>query len=163
MKEIYKDIPGYEWLYQVSNLWNVKSFLRWWRILKHWTNSNWYLFNILYNNGAKYYLTHRLVLLAFNWKSELDCNHKNWDKADNRIENLEYCTRSENELHKYKSLWYSNPKSKKVKQISVMWECIKLWNSLREASRELQINVNWISACCTWRRKTAWSFLWEHA
>ena len=69
--EIFKDIPWYEWLYQVSNLWNAKSLInnKWKfveKLLKHNKDKVWYLhINLYKNKKAKIYLIHRLVCLTF--------------------------------------------------------------------------------------------------
>lgn len=124
--EIWKDIHWYEWLYQVSNLWKVKSLnrevnnTRWKRlikerILKTWNNWKWYLFvNLSINNKTKQFYIHYLVTVLFLWERVkwYVVNHKDWCKNNNKISNLEYCTYSENEKHKYHTLWYKAPRSK---------------------------------------------------
>jgi len=105
-EEIWKDIPEYEGLYQVSNLGRVKSlsFNRKGKegIRKLQNHSTGYFEVILYNKKRnKHFLVHRLVVMAFFGKSDLHVNHKNGIKTDNRLENLEYCTRSENMIHAY--------------------------------------------------------------
>lgn len=106
--EIWKDIPWYEWIYQASNLWNIKVLdricqwvVRKWKVLKNNTTRKWYKRTFLYKNKKrKAYLTHRLIALTFIWDSNwMEVNHKNWLKTDNNILNIEYCTRSENVLH----------------------------------------------------------------
>ena len=111
--EVWKDIPGYEGLYQISSLGKVKSLPRKsWngfvfinrkeRILKNVLTTTGYFSVSLYrNDNKKFNQVHRLVLLAFIGKSELDVNHKNGIKTDNRIENLEYLTRADNQKHAY--------------------------------------------------------------
>jgi len=116
-KEIWKDIQDYENRYQVSNLGRIKSLERivilrnGWipkqkrkeRILKNAVNPNGYMITTLYKlNKRKTCTIHRLVLMAFIGKSNLECNHKNGIKTDNRLENLEYCTPSENIQHAIK-------------------------------------------------------------
>ena len=115
--EIYKDILGFESYYQVSNLGNVKSVKRTIQIntnIKRTINESilkpkidvyGYLSVDLYKNKiAKKIKIHRLVALVFipNYESKPIINHINGIKSDNRAENLEWCTHSENTIHSYK-------------------------------------------------------------
>ena len=102
MKEIWKDIPNYEGYYQVSSLGNVKS-IRFNRekLLKKCINSCGYCLVVLYNNKKrKIFYVHQLVAIAFlnhnPNKFEKVVNHKNFNKLDNRVENLEIVYTREN-------------------------------------------------------------------
>lgn len=101
--EEWRDIPGYEGYYKVSNLGQVMS--RWrgvgrWSLLKIKTKPNGYKFVCFSQKyKAKYYHVHRLVMLAFVGESGLHVNHKDGNKENNRLENLEYVTRTENQQH----------------------------------------------------------------
>jgi hypothetical protein len=115
MTEIWKDIPGYEGLYQASQLGNIKGIYREsyqkgrWGIayvrfpelvLKQEIKKSGYHYIKLTKNGkAKNFLVHRLVLLAFVGQSKLQCNHLDGNKSNNNINNLEYCTSKENLTH----------------------------------------------------------------
>lgn len=99
MTEIYVPIKGYEDKYLVSNMGNVKSiphlYRRHERKLKPWKDGRGYLCVEL--NG-KTFSVHRLVATHFiqNPENKRTVNHKNEDKTDNRVENLEWATDSEN-------------------------------------------------------------------
>lgn len=111
--EIWKDIPDYEGFYQASNLGRIKSCDRpnvkcrgnglrttKGKILSQSNTTNGYLkTSLCINNVTTYHFVHRLVAAAFLGKSNLVVNHKNENKKDNRIENLEYLTNVENLLY----------------------------------------------------------------
>ena len=112
MKEIWKDIPWFEWLYQVSNMGRVKN--RHWKIIKGRSNGKYLKVN-LYNKWiSKQFSIHVLVMLTFIWPRPIenngksyDINHKwkDWNKFNNKLSNLEYCTKKENTKHKINVLW----------------------------------------------------------
>ena len=104
-KEIWKDCKGYEGKYQVSNfgrVWNVNNQ----KYLKPWiSKGGYYLVNLMSKNGKiKHELIHRLVAIAFidNPCNYPQVNHKDEDKTNNCVDNLEWCSRQQNVLHSYK-------------------------------------------------------------
>lgn len=106
--EVWKDIKGFERLYQISNYGNIKS-LNYKRtgkeqVLKQNINGRGYCYvNISINNKYKNILIHRAVAKTFipTNNEKLDINHKDGNKQNNRVENLEWCTRSQNIQHAY--------------------------------------------------------------
>jgi len=107
-KEIWKDVPGYEGRYQVSNLGRVKSLRRkdsLGRIVKEkirafkYCKNGYHTMTLDGDTRRKTEKVHRLVLLAFKGYSKLEVNHINGVKTDNRLENLEYCNHSSNMMH----------------------------------------------------------------
>ena len=175
--EIWKDIVWYEWLYQISNLWNVKSF-KWDKNknMKLIINKYWYVFVKLSNINYKAFKIHRLVAQAFipNLENKPQVNHKDWNKQNNCVENLEWCSQSENNLHKYRILktkptywnkWnilWKNPISKKVNQYDLDWNFIKTWDCIKEASLITNIASQSISQVCMNKRNRAGKFIWKY-
>lgn len=111
MEEVWKDISGYENIYQVSNKGRVKSLARKTnqsdkkrytkeKILKQRKTTHGYMeVTLRKNNIRKHYKVHRLVMMAFHGKSKLIVNHIDCNKTNNNVENLEYCTYQENSNH----------------------------------------------------------------
>lgn len=111
MQEIWKDIAGYEGLFQVSNLGRVKSLPRKnvtkEKILNGGDNGDGYIRVSLSN---KFYYVHRLVADAFIPKIEGKdfVNHKDEVKSNNNVDNLEWCTNQENIIHSRAKLRHPN-------------------------------------------------------
>jgi hypothetical protein len=117
MEEIWKDITGYEGLYQVSNFGRVKSLER--KVIQKDGGlfsvretirkqfcAMGYLYVDLYKDFKKTkFRIHSLVAMAFlkNENNLIEINHKNGIKTDNQSENLEWCTHSDNLIHAFKT------------------------------------------------------------
>ena len=173
MKEIWKDIKGYEGKYMVSNLGRVKS-LNYHRtgkegILKGGDNGYGYLKVELCKEGkVNQPLVHVLVATAFleNPDNLPEVNHKDEDKTNNRVENLEWCsrlyninygTRSKRSAEKRRN----DPKrSKPVIGIDKVSGLILEFPSTMEASRQTGIDQRRINDCLKGRKKSAKGFYW---
>ena len=176
-KEIWKDIEGYEGLYQVSNLGRVRSLDRTYTqkarsgsVLNHT-----YKGCILKPNNVMGYLQvnlqnhkrrndqkiHRLVAQTFipNLENKREVNHIDGDKTNNCVDNLEWVTTSENQLHSYYVLKHN---LKPILQYDLNGIFIKEWETIMIASKELNIFGSNITECCRGRRKTAGRYIWRY-
>lgn len=92
------------------------------------------LYNVIDLWGKKV-LWHRVILMNYIEQPEdkPHCNHINWDKLDNRLENLERCDRSHN-IREAQRLWLKP--TIKLYQFTKSWELVKIWNSINEAAKE---------------------------
>lgn len=181
MNEIWKDIKGYERLYQVSNLGRVRSLSRMCvcgkgfslykgKMLKLHKDHKGYLRAHLSKNGkSKLYFVHRLVWEAFNGELpkgmlEIQVNHINEDKTDNRLENLNLMTPKENaNWGTGRERWLKGVQ-RKVVQIDKDGNEIFCWFSIKDASQELGINNASITNICKGKskRKSAGGFKWRY-
>jgi predicted XRE-type DNA-binding protein len=105
MKEDWRDIPEYEGLYQVSNHGKIRNIKKGYfgRFLKGSIDKDGYITVGLRKEGkGKYNKVHRLVLTVFDRppKPGEECNHKDGNKSNNFIENIEWCTHLQNMQHK---------------------------------------------------------------
>lgn len=154
--EMWKDIPDYEGLYQVSNLGNIKSLIKN-KILKPYINKkNGYSYIGLHKNKKiKVIRIHRLVAIVFmpNPNNFPVINHKNKIRTDNNIDNLEWCSQKYNVTYSL---------AKKILQYDLNNVFLKEWDSAMEIQRNLKINNSNIIACCRSKRKTAGGFKWKY-
>lgn len=176
MVEIWKDIKGYEGLYQISNLGRIKSLKREVdcgkgerileeRVLKNMINIHGYYYIHLRKEKRKHAKTiHRLVAEAFiDNKANLPVvNHIDGNKLNNSVQNLEWCTYSENSKHAYINN-LKEPPEKEVLQYNINGDFIRKWKSGKVAAKELNICYCHISSCCTGKSKVAGGFVWKHA
>ena len=185
MEEVWKDVVGYERLYMVSDMGRIKGLGRYvWngntfvfkpeKIITSCNRGLGYHVVGLYLNGERTTLqVHRLVAIAFipNPYNKEMINHKDGKRSNNKLENLEWCTRSENMIHAFyvlKSINLTPPKYNgsndlKVLQLSLIGSKIKLWASIKDASIDLKIASSSISKCCKNTRNHAGKFKWEYA
>lgn len=177
-KEVWKDIKGYEGLYQVSNLGNVKSLDRTItrkngisqhineKLLSKWIGE--YVYVILYKNGlGKTYTIHSLVAEAFVFKGKDNSivNHKDENKHNNEVSNLEWCNYIYNNNYNLKAekigeKLKNGKLSRKVFQYDLYGNLIKCWESTMEIERKLNFKNQSISACCLGKQKTSYGYKW---
>ena len=166
MEEIWKDKKDYEGHYQVSNLGRVKS-IKFGKeiILKQHINikGGYYYVCLLKNGKHKNYYVHRLVAEAFlpNTDNLPQVNHKDENKLNNSVDNLEWCTNEYN--HNYGTIneRISQSQSKPVLQYDLNGNLIKEWKSINECGRN-GFNQGDICKCCNGKRKTAKGFIWVY-
>lgn len=150
MIEEWRDIPNYEGLYQISNLGNVKSFRKSTKyncqseyILKPCIASHGYKEVTLYNNTVRHkFLVHRLVASVFlpNPNNLPQINHKDENKLNNNVENLEWCTAEYNNAYGTARLRKIDTVSIPVEQLTYDGKVIAIYRSTRIAAELLNMN-----------------------
>lgn len=164
MEEIWKDIEGYEGLYQVSNMGRVKS-LRRNIILKNKIESNGYERVVLsINNIPKGYSVHRLVATAFisNPNNYPIVNHKDENRTNNCVDNLEWCTQKYNVNYGTGISKRVKSQSKKVFQFKPDGTFIKEWESTMDVQRNLGFCQSHIVQVCKGKRRIAYKYIWKY-
>lgn len=182
-KEIWRDIKGYEGLYQVSNFGNLKSlnYLRTGKEhpLSPAIDKDGYLTITLCKNSKKTYKVHRLVAEAFLDKKDfkyvdekdrlkyinnlenLKINHLiegEEGRKNNCTDNIEWCTSKYNNMYGTRT----ERTSKKVYQYDLNGNLVQEWPSASDIERQLGYSQGHISDCCNGKRKTAYGYRWSY-
>ncbi len=158
--EIWKPVPDFEGLYEVSNLGRVRSLYKGYRILKQGIGNRGYKNVCLCRKGTqKLANVHRLVALCFvlNPHNFPCVNHKDENKKNNVASNLEWCS------YYYNNVYGSRLTKSALKQ-SLPVRCIEtdtIYSSAYSAQRETGIKQSGICQCCHHKRKSAGGFHWE--
>lgn len=189
MQEEWRPIKDYEGRYQVSNTGKVRSLdhyvrqrnnsvqLRKGKLLRIWQDNIGYsVVSLSKYNKCKRKRVHRLVAETFlnNPENKKEVNHKDGNKTNNNVENLEWSTREENMQHAvrtglYKPYWtgkqgWKSSTGRPVKQINIKTgEIINIYGSMEEAARQINlISAANIRSCIIGRTKSCMGYKWEY-
>lgn len=197
MEEIWKPIKGFEGHYEVSNYGRIRSLDYYsvmrdgrrktvkGRIMSQIPDRYGYPCVNLYdeNHKMKHLTVHRLVAIAFipNPNNLPVINHKDEDKTNNCVENLEWCTVKYNVNYgtglkrgvetrmndpEYKEFLhkFGERRQRKIVQKTLDGDIVKIWDSMTLAASSLRISMGQICCCCKHRKyySSAGGFLWEY-
>ena len=159
-KKIFGENVLTEKKYYVSNLGRFKNSYG--QIMENYKiNDNGYIRIYIYN---KTFGLHRLVAYTFleNPENKEQVNHKDGNKLNNNVENLEWCSNAENQKHKFE-IGLGNNYTRKVIQYDLEFNKLKEFNSIVEASKELNIGKSGIGATCLYKQKHSGGFIFRYA
>ena len=174
--EVWKDIEGYEKLYQISNYGRVKSlerkvysnskfiYTQKEKILIQKTDKLGYKKISLCKNGKnKTFFVHRLVAITFldNPNNYSCVNHKDENPSNNYLENLEFCSHKYNMNYGTRNERISKRMTKKcnILQIDKEGNIINKWDNIKQIKNEL--GIQHIYECINGKRKTAGGYIWK--
>ena len=169
--EIWKPIVGYEGLYEVSSFGRVRSLDRYdgraYRrgcIIKPRIQSNYLSVSLCNGGKCRQQLVHRLVAKTFipNPNNLPMINHKDENKTNNCVENLEWCDAKYNRNYGSMNEKLAKHFSKPILQFSNNNKLIKKWSSIREAERHTGVYNQHICACCQGKIKSAGGYIWKY-
>lgn len=175
MTEEWKKIEGYDW-YEVSTFGRIRSLSKGcchMKILKPYLNKGGYFEISLYGDKEKkrkVYRIHRIVAETFieNTNNYQFVNHKDENKTNNRVDNLEWCTHQYNDSYGTrgerisKKLKNHSGMSKKVEQLTMDGKHVEFYPSVGEASRQTGFNRSHIANCCRGILKHHKYFVWRY-
>lgn len=179
MQEIWKDVKGYEGIYQISSLGRLRSLDRIVVTKAGWTkrhkgvliktecvqNSGYIKVDLHKNGKAKPYLLHRIVAETFleNPNSFPQVNHKDQNKLNNCAYNLEWCTQLYNNHYGDCMERGANTQRKEFYQMDMNGNIIKKWKGFKKIQRELGYQRKLIYLCCVGKRESYMGYKWAYA
>lgn len=186
--EIWRDIPGFEGFYQASSTGRIRSIDRTVFVERDRTGKTrkqasysytvpgkvlvpiitwdgYKTVGISVSGVTKIMKVHRLVAFTFipNPLNLPEVNHKDENKLNCSISNLEWCTKSYNANFGTRNIRFGKNKSKKIVQLKLDGTLIAEWDSVKSASESLGIERTGISACLKGRYKSSGGYIWKYA
>ena len=166
MRNEFKDIPNYEGLYQIDINGNVKSLYNYRKnnILKPKIKKGYLQIGLRKNGKRTWYSIHRLVAITFipNPNNYKCVNHKDENKLNNNVDNLEWCSVKYNNCYGTRIERVKNKTSKAVLQYDLNGNFIREYKSVREAIELNNIkSISNISLCCNGKYKQVKGYVWK--
>ena len=180
MAEIWKDIQGYEGLYQVSNLGRIKSLdrivknkngmaLKRGKVIQEASLGNYKKVSLWKNNKGKAFLVHRLVAIAFieNPDNLPEVNHKDENGCNNSVDNLEWCTHNYNYNYGTRKKRISDKMrgrpigEQPVLQYTKEGVFVCRYDSALKAAEAIKGDNSAICRCANGKSKTSYGYKWE--
>jgi len=160
LNKLFKEEINFDKKYFVSNLGRFKNSFGTIMNNNYKVNDNGYIRVFILK---KTFALHRLVAFTFldNSENKEQVNHKDGNKLNNSIENLEWCNNKENQIHKFK-IGLGNNFTRKIIQYDLNMNKIKEFNSITEASKELNISKSNIRGVLINYRNTAEGFVFKY-
>lgn len=162
--EIWKDVVGYEGIYEVSNYGRVKN-IRTDHVLKPLLKKTGYVAVVLYKNTIrKDWLIHRLVAIAFisNPKKKEQVNHIDEVKTNNCVDNLEWVSPKENANFGTRNIRFSKKHMKTLIQMDFGGKVIREFTSTCEAEKETGLLKQCIARAARGERKQYGGYIWKY-
>ena len=166
--ELWKPIKNYEGLYEISNLGRLKSlgtFRHKGKIKSIRQDKDGYLIATLHKQCKQQTVKiHRLVAEAFipNPNKLPQVNHKDENKQNNCVDNLEWCTQQYNMSYGSFRSKVAEGHKKAIIQLTLDNKFIKRWASAKDASQQLNLHATAITACCKGKSYKTGGFRWKY-
>lgn len=160
----WREVQEYDH-YEVNQYGDIRHKVRQ-KILKPRCNKGGYQYvNFKINGKNINFAVHRIVANAFipNPNGYTEINHKDYDKTNNCVENLEWVNSSQNKQHAYLKEENRKSRGKSVNQYTKDGEFIKTYSSVSDAAREFNCTISAISNCCLGRTNTSQGYRWSFA
>lgn len=184
MEEIWKPVVGYEWYYEISNYWVMKTIsnnqTRKERMLIPSIKGKYAFYTLWFKWKRLFTWVHRIVAQAFhdNPNNYPVVMHLDNNPLNNHVDNLKWWTHKDNSRQCWLEgrhnnpllnnhyckwvFWEKNKFSKRVLQYSKQFELIREWGGTKDAERGTGIYSSHISHVCLGKRKSAWWFIWKY-
>lgn len=171
----WKDVVGYEGIYKVSSNGEIYSTISKKNLCETKSSTGYFHVQLYLNHKAKTINVHTIVADAFLPEKEgcPEINHKDGNKANNSVGNLERVSKSENAKHAIRTglrkpspmigrTGEKNPCSKEILQYSLDGKYLRSWCGIAEAARAIGCSSGSISGCLIGRKRTAKNYIWRY-